>query len=62
VGHSSIADAGAYTRAVGTRRLLCLPSRDAVAGRLEAVQGRRPADDELLITSGGIEEQHTDQL
>jgi 2-aminoadipate transaminase len=28
---------------------------DAVAGRLEAVQGRRPADDELLITSGGIE-------
>jgi 2-aminoadipate transaminase len=28
---------------------------DAVAGRLEAVQGRRPSDDELLITSGGIE-------
>jgi 2-aminoadipate transaminase len=28
---------------------------DAVAGRLEAVQGRRPADDELVITSGGIE-------
>jgi len=28
---------------------------DAVAGRLEQVQGRRPADDELLITSGGIE-------
>ena len=28
---------------------------DAVAGRLEHVQGRRPADDELLITSGGIE-------
>ena len=28
---------------------------DAVAGRLEAVQGRRPEDDELLITSGGIE-------
>jgi 2-aminoadipate transaminase len=28
---------------------------DAVAGRLEEVQGRRPADDELLITSGGIE-------
>jgi 2-aminoadipate transaminase len=28
---------------------------DAVAGRLEALQGRRPADDELLITSGGIE-------
>ena len=28
---------------------------DAIAGRLELVQGRRPADDELLITSGGIE-------
>jgi len=28
---------------------------DAVAGRLEAVQSRRPSDDELLITSGGIE-------
>jgi 2-aminoadipate transaminase len=28
---------------------------DAVAGRLELVQGRRPADDELLITSGSIE-------
>jgi 2-aminoadipate transaminase len=28
---------------------------DAVAGRLEQVQGRRPADEELLITSGGIE-------
>jgi 2-aminoadipate transaminase len=28
---------------------------DAVAGRLELVQGRRPADDELLITSGAIE-------
>ena len=28
---------------------------DAVAGRLDAVQDRRPADDELLITSGGIE-------
>ena len=28
---------------------------DAVAGRLEALQGRRPADDELVITSGGIE-------
>jgi 2-aminoadipate transaminase len=28
---------------------------DAVAGRLDTVQGRRPADDELLITSGGIE-------
>ena len=28
---------------------------DAVAGRLESVQGRRPDDDELLITSGGIE-------
>jgi 2-aminoadipate transaminase len=28
---------------------------DAVAGRLAQVQGRRPADDELLITSGGIE-------
>jgi 2-aminoadipate transaminase len=28
---------------------------DAVAGRLETLQGLRPADDELLITSGGIE-------
>src|SRR6188472_4340084 len=28
---------------------------DAVAGRLESVQGRRPEDDELVITSGGIE-------
>jgi 2-aminoadipate transaminase len=29
--------------------------RDALAGRLEATQGRRPAGDELLITSGAIE-------
>src|SRR5438067_1321 len=28
---------------------------DALAGRLEATQGRRPADDELSITSGAIE-------
>ena len=28
---------------------------DALAGRLELVQGRRPADGELVITSGGIE-------
>ncbi|HEY7206846.1 MAG TPA: PLP-dependent aminotransferase family protein [Gaiellaceae bacterium] len=28
---------------------------DAVAGRLAALQGRRPDDDELLITSGAIE-------
>jgi 2-aminoadipate transaminase len=28
---------------------------DALAGRLEATQGRRPAGDELLITSGAIE-------
>jgi 2-aminoadipate transaminase len=28
---------------------------DAVAGRLEVLQGRRPGDDELLITSGAIE-------
>src|SRR5580765_1946023 len=28
---------------------------DAVAGRIETLQGRRPADDELLITSGAIE-------
>jgi 2-aminoadipate transaminase len=28
---------------------------DALAARLEAVQGRRPGDDELLITSGAIE-------
>ena len=28
---------------------------DALAGRLERLQGRRPAADELMITSGGIE-------
>ena len=28
---------------------------DALAARLEALEGRRPADDELLITSGAIE-------
>ena len=28
---------------------------DALAGRLETLQGRRPADDELMITSGAIE-------
>ena len=28
---------------------------DAFAGRIEALQGRRPADDELVITSGAIE-------
>src|SRR6266498_5690879 len=28
---------------------------DAIAGRLERLQGRRPADDELVITSGAIE-------
>src|SRR4051794_34024095 len=28
---------------------------DALAGRLEAQQGRRPGDEELLITSGAIE-------
>src|SRR5262245_11495124 len=28
---------------------------DALAGRLESIQGRRPAEDELLITSGAIE-------
>src|SRR3954467_6522354 len=28
---------------------------DAVAGRIESTQGRRPAEDELLITSGSIE-------
>jgi len=28
---------------------------DAIAGRLEAQQGRRPGDDELLVTSGAIE-------
>ena len=30
-------------------------TRDAIAGRLESLQGVRPADDELLVTSGGIE-------
>ncbi len=29
--------------------------RDAIAARLEALQGARPAEDELLVTSGGIE-------
>jgi 2-aminoadipate transaminase len=28
---------------------------DAVAGRIESLQGRRPADDELMLTSGAIE-------
>src|SRR5215211_3328303 len=28
---------------------------DALAGRLETVQGRRPEDDELVVTSGAIE-------
>jgi 2-aminoadipate transaminase len=30
-------------------------TRDALASRLETLQGARPADDELLVTSGGIE-------
>ena len=30
-------------------------ARDAIAGRIEALQGGRPSDDELLVTSGGIE-------
>ena len=30
-------------------------TRDALAGRLERLQGRRPRDDELLVTSGAIE-------
>ena len=30
-------------------------TRDALAARLETLQGARPADDELLVTSGGIE-------
>jgi 2-aminoadipate transaminase len=30
-------------------------TRDAIASRLDALQGRRPAEDELLVTSGGIE-------
>ena len=29
--------------------------RDYVAGRLETLEGRRPDEDELLITSGGVE-------
>src|SRR6185437_14943433 len=28
-------------------------TRDALAARLESLQGTRPADDELLVTSGG---------
>jgi 2-aminoadipate transaminase len=31
---------------------------DALAGRLETLQGRRPDDDELVITSGAIEALH----
>src|SRR3954462_14020774 len=30
-------------------------TRDAIASRLESLQGARPADAELLVTSGGIE-------
>jgi 2-aminoadipate transaminase len=30
-------------------------ARDAIASRIETLQGVRPADDELLVTSGGIE-------
>src|SRR6266496_278444 len=30
-------------------------TRDAIASRLDALQGLRPGDDELLVTSGGIE-------
>jgi 2-aminoadipate transaminase len=30
-------------------------TRDAMSSRIEALQGARPADDELLVTSGGIE-------
>jgi 2-aminoadipate transaminase len=30
-------------------------TRDALAGRIERLQGRRPGDDELVITSGAIE-------
>jgi 2-aminoadipate transaminase len=29
--------------------------RDYLTGRLETLEGRRPADDELLVTSGGVE-------
>jgi 2-aminoadipate transaminase len=29
--------------------------RDYLAGRLETLEGRRPAEDELLVTSGGVE-------
>src|ERR1700739_1001845 len=29
--------------------------RDAIAGRLEHSEGRRPTDGELLVTSGGID-------
>jgi 2-aminoadipate transaminase len=29
--------------------------RDWLTGRLETLEGRRPADDELLVTSGGVE-------
>ncbi len=30
-------------------------TRDAFANRIETLQGRRPADDELMVTSGGME-------
>jgi 2-aminoadipate transaminase len=48
--HTGEATAFQYTPTRGLAGTL-----DAVAGRLELVQGHRPAEDELVITSGGIE-------
>jgi 2-aminoadipate transaminase len=50
-----------FAAAGETRAFQYAPTRglagalDALAGRLEATQGRRPSDEELVITSGAIE-------
>ncbi|MDX6466196.1 MAG: 2-aminoadipate transaminase [Gaiellaceae bacterium] len=49
---ASAGDAAAFQYAP-TRGLA--GTRDAMSSRIEALQGARPADDELLVTSGGIE-------
>ncbi len=49
---ASAGDTGAFQYAP-TRGLA--GTRDAMASRIEMLQGARPADDELLVTSGGIE-------
>ena len=49
------AEAGESAPSSTRRREGLAGHADALAGRLERLQGRRPADGELLITSGGIE-------